>query len=89
MDATLTAIAGHRVAPIDVEAVCRGQVRWAPSKSLWFIGMTAGGFAGGALTFIWSALLLFVVTRSILQKGPIGERGHFISGRPPGQTRCS
>lgn len=60
MTAPLAAVAGHRVAPIDPEAVCRGRVRWSPVKSLWFIGMSIAGFVGGALTFSWQSLALYV-----------------------------
>ena len=52
----------HRVAAADVEAVCRGRVRWAPRKSLWFLAMLCGAVIGGALTFSWPALALYVAS---------------------------
>ena len=42
---------GHRVQACDVDAVCRGRVRYAPLKSLWFLGMLSAALVGGALTF--------------------------------------
>jgi stearoyl-CoA desaturase (delta-9 desaturase) len=60
MPEPLAAVAGHRVAPTDIAAVCRGKVRWAPVKSLWFISMSVGGIVGGALTFTWSAFALYL-----------------------------
>jgi stearoyl-CoA desaturase (delta-9 desaturase) len=60
MTEPLAAVAGHRVAPVDPEAVCRGRVRWSPAKSLWFIGMTVGGFVGGTLLFSWQAFALYL-----------------------------
>lgn len=29
----------HRVAATDIDAVCNGRVRYAPLKSIWFLGM--------------------------------------------------
>jgi fatty-acid desaturase len=52
---------GHRVAAGDVDAVCIGRVRYAPLKSLWFLGMLAAAALGGALTFSWSAFAVFVL----------------------------
>lgn len=60
MTEPLAAVAGHRVAPVDPEAVCRGRVRWSPVKSLWFVGMTVAGFVGGALMFSWQAFTLYL-----------------------------
>jgi fatty-acid desaturase len=50
----------HRVRASDIEAVCRGHVRYAPMKSIWTLGMLAGAIIGGAMTFTWSAAALFV-----------------------------
>ena len=38
-----------------------GRVVWAPIKSLWLMGMTIIGVIGGAMTFSWDALAVFVV----------------------------
>jgi stearoyl-CoA desaturase (delta-9 desaturase) len=46
--------------------VFNGRVRYAPAKSLWFLGMSAGAVIGGPLTFSWSALALFVVATAIV-----------------------
>ena len=56
----------HRVAATDVEAVCSGRVRWAPRKSLWFLAMLCGAIIGGALTFSWSALALYIVSTAVV-----------------------
>ena len=53
-------IHGHRVAAVDVDAVCRGRVRYAPLKSLWFLSMLCAALVGGAFTFSWTAVALFV-----------------------------
>lgn len=49
----------HRVRASDTEAVCQGHVRYAPIKSIWTLGMLAGAIIGGAMTFTWSAAVLF------------------------------
>ena len=68
---------GHRVATGDIEAVCAGRVRFAPLKSLWFLGMLGGATIGGALTFSWSAVAVFVcITVAVLLFG------HSL-GKPP------
>lgn len=37
-----------------------GVVRWRPIKSIWIGMMTAIGIVGGALTFSWDALAVFL-----------------------------
>lgn len=37
-----------------------GSVSWAPLKSLWWTGMAGATVVGGALTFSWTALALFL-----------------------------
>jgi stearoyl-CoA desaturase (delta-9 desaturase) len=61
-----TSLTDHRVAADDVDAVCRGRVRWAPVKSLWFLAMLGGAVVGGAFTFSWSAFALFVVATAVV-----------------------
>ena len=39
---------------------CAGRVVYAPLKSLWIGGMTLAALIGGAATFSWDALLLFL-----------------------------
>ncbi len=41
----------HRVQMGAVESVCDGEVRYAPIKSIWFLGMLGGAIVGGLLTF--------------------------------------
>ena len=43
-----------------------GQVRWAPLKSLWFTAMALCATIGGAATFSWPALALFLVSTAIV-----------------------
>jgi fatty-acid desaturase len=57
---------GHRVRASDVSAVCAGHVRYAPLKSLWFLGMLGGALVGGPLTFSWAAMTLFVSSTAIV-----------------------
>ena len=56
----------HRVSAERADAVSKGHVRYAPRQSLWFSSMLAGAVIGGALTFSWPALLLFVVSTAVL-----------------------
>lgn len=56
----------HRVRADNISAVCEGRVRYAPVTSLWFLGMLAGATLGGALTFNWSAFLLFAASTSVV-----------------------
>jgi fatty-acid desaturase len=51
---------GHRVHADGAASVARGRVRYATAKSAWFLGMLATALIGGALTFSWPAVLLFV-----------------------------
>jgi fatty-acid desaturase len=61
---------GHRVRADSAADVCDGEVRWAPTKSLWFIGMAGAAIAGGAACFSWPAFALFVgVTATVLLLG--------------------
>ena len=57
---------GHRVQACDVDTVCRGRVRYAPLKSLWFLGMLSAALVGGALTFSWGAVALFVFSTVVV-----------------------
>jgi len=42
-----------------------GTVRWAPTKSLWLIAMTAVAMIAGPIFFSWSAFALFIVTSGV------------------------
>ncbi|MEO5796358.1 MAG: acyl-CoA desaturase [Rhodoferax sp.] len=59
-----TTINAHRVQAQSMDSVCNGEVQFSALKSLWFLGMAAGGIVGGMLTFNWSALLLYGVATS-------------------------
>jgi stearoyl-CoA desaturase (delta-9 desaturase) len=61
-----SSLSGHRVAADDVAAVCEGRVRWAPVKSLWFLGMAGAGIVGGALTFSLGALAVYVCSTALV-----------------------
>ena len=49
----------HRILALDTEDVRVGTVRYAPIKSIWFLGMTMGALIGGALTIRLSAVAVF------------------------------
>jgi fatty-acid desaturase len=66
MPALPESLALHRVRAIDQASVLEGEVRWAPAKSLWFVGMSLAALCGGMLLFSWSAFALFVVTTGIV-----------------------
>ena len=66
MASARTALAGHRVLASDPEDLRLGTVRWAPIKSLWFLGMLTGALVGGTLTFSWAALLVFVGATAVV-----------------------
>src|SRR5262249_25048087 len=55
-------LAGHRVRTSDLQSVCVGEVRYAPVKSLWFIGMAAAALVGGLATAAVDAVLLFLAS---------------------------
>jgi len=50
----------RRSLTLDAADVRVGTVRYAPIKSIWFLGMAAGALIGGALTITWCAFGLFV-----------------------------
>lgn len=52
----------HRVHAVTPADVCLGKVRWAPVKSLWFLGMAGAAVVGGSVYFSWSAFFLFIAT---------------------------
>jgi fatty-acid desaturase len=62
MSALPASLDGHRVHGMRADSVRVGTVRWAPAKSMWFGAMAFGAVVGGALSFSWSAWLLFVVS---------------------------
>ena len=54
----------HRVVADGADARF-GSVHWAPVRSLWLTTMTTAAIVGGALTFSWDALALFLGTCAI------------------------
>src|SRR5690606_38674364 len=66
MNALPQSLAMHRVRATDHAAVVEGVVRWSPSKSIWFIGMSLVAVFGGALLFSWSAFALFLVATGVV-----------------------
>ena len=52
----------HRVRAANERSVVDGRVRYAPAKSAWLSLMVLGASIGGAVTFRWSAVLVFVGT---------------------------
>ena len=59
-------LAAHRVQADDVASVCAGEVRYAPLKSAWFLGMAGTTLVAGPMTFSWSALALFVFCTALV-----------------------
>ncbi|MFM9843827.1 MAG: acyl-CoA desaturase [Dongiaceae bacterium] len=55
----------HRIAADARSNPRAGRVCWSPVKSLWIAGMTGAAIIGGALTFSWDTLALFLVTTAI------------------------
>lgn len=55
-------LAHHRVQGNEESNFQAGTVRYAPLKSLWFTAMALSAVVGGAITFSWSAVALFLVT---------------------------
>jgi fatty-acid desaturase len=56
----------HRVQRSEDSNVVLGDVRYAPSKSLWFIGMASSALVGGSVFFTWAAFLLFLATTGMV-----------------------
>ena len=56
----------HRVSNLRDDSVSLGTVRWAPVKSLWFLGMATAAMVGGIATFTWPAFALFIATTAIV-----------------------
>lgn len=60
----------RRILAPDTGDVHVGTVRYAPIKSIWFLGMAAGALIGGALTITWCTFALFVgLTAAVLLFG--------------------
>jgi hypothetical protein len=57
-----TSLSHHRVRGGDVASVVRGRVVFAPAKAMWLAGMASAALIGGALTFSWAAVALFIAT---------------------------
>lgn len=43
-----------------------GVVRYAPVKSLWLTSMALSAIVGGAMTYSWACLILFIVTTGVV-----------------------
>ncbi|MCH8619884.1 acyl-CoA desaturase [Undibacterium sp. TS12] len=52
----------HRINAKDVLSVQAGEIRYAPAKSLWFIGMSAAAVIGGLLNYSHGAFVLFLLS---------------------------
>jgi fatty-acid desaturase len=65
-----TYVANHRARAADLGSACVGAVRYAPVKSLWFIGMACAAVVGGACTVSGGAVTLFLAaTATVLLFG--------------------
>ncbi|MDQ3206318.1 MAG: acyl-CoA desaturase, partial [Pseudomonadota bacterium] len=62
MEDAVSGAAAHRVSAGMGASFDEGTVRWEPVRSLWLSTMAAGALVGGAWTFSWSALGVFVVS---------------------------
>ena len=82
MDASPDSLRNHRIQAQDATSVVRGTVRYSPIKSLWFTGMAAAAAVGGAMTFTWQALAVFLgATASVLLLGhSLGSHRKLIHG---------
>jgi sn-1 stearoyl-lipid 9-desaturase len=61
----MTTISTHRMLSTALSDAEKGEVRWAPAKSLWTFGMLAVAVIGAPLTFTWDAMALFLLTTII------------------------
>ncbi len=52
----------HRIQMATVDSVTAGRVRYSLIKSAWLVGMGLAALIGGALTFSWTAVLVFLLT---------------------------
>jgi len=70
----------HRMQGPSGSSVTDGEVRYAPVKSLWFTGMATVAVVGGALTFSWAALAVFLATTAavLLLGHSLGSHRKFI-----------
>lgn len=66
MSALPASLKHHRVHADDIDSVVRGDVRYAPIKSLWFTGMALAAVVGGALTFTWAAFCVFLASTGMV-----------------------
>ncbi|MQA41099.1 acyl-CoA desaturase [Rugamonas aquatica] len=56
----------HRVRAAAASSVVIGEVRYAPLKSLWLLGMAAAALIGGYATFSLAGLALFLVSTAVV-----------------------
>lgn len=72
----------HRVKAANPQSVLYGRVRYAPAKSIWFVGMAAGAVIGGAATFTPGAFALFLATTAcvLLLGHSLGSHRKLIHG---------
>jgi stearoyl-CoA desaturase (delta-9 desaturase) len=65
-----SSLRGHRAQSSDDRSVLDGDVSFSSALGFWLFGMAGAAGIGGALTFTWSALALFVVlTATVLLFG--------------------
>jgi len=56
----------HRVIAEDVASVTNGAVRYNVVNSIWFLGNALAAIIGGAFTFTWPAVLVFVIATALV-----------------------
>jgi fatty-acid desaturase len=62
MNAVSESLKRHRIKKATVESVTVGKVRYSVIKSAWLFSMGLAALIGGALTFSWAAVLVFLLT---------------------------
>lgn len=82
MDVLLPGLKHHRVHAQAVADVCRGEVRFAPVKAAWFLGMLGAAVVGGILDFSWGAIALFLASTAwvLLFGHSLGSHRKLIHG---------
>lgn len=64
--AVMGRVEGHRVQAAGIAAVCHGDVRYSPARSLWLTAMLVGAVVGGIATATPSAVALFGISTGIV-----------------------
>ncbi len=66
MNTLPASLQNHRASAASTQCTTIGEVRYSPSKSLCFFVNMGGAVIGGALTFSWGALAIFVCSTGVV-----------------------